>query len=74
MSAPTIKQLNSYKIKIASMPFRASMQSIYLTIFSKGLCRHTADLIFSLSTFNLNLTAKSAHHARKHYDKRHCCK
>ena len=25
-----IKQLNSYKIKIASMPFRASMQFIYL--------------------------------------------
>ena len=63
-----IKQLNSYKIKIASMPFRASMQSIYLTIFSKGLWRHT------ILTFNLNLTAKSAHHARKHYDKRHCCK
>ena len=47
---------------------------LYPSIFSNRLRWHTADHNFPFSIFHFTLTAKSAHNARKHNGKRHCCK
>ena len=64
--------IRPYKICIIKqqLPYKQNSRVTMFCILANCLPDHN----FPFSIFHFTLTTKSAHHARKHYDKRHCCK